>query len=103
MNLLANNINARGYSGGFTDGRYAYLVPFAQLNGVFTRVNLQDFTASGVTFLDVSTSGNTNAKGFFGGFWDRQYAYLVPGYLESGQNHGILTRVLVSDIYPGAP
>ena len=101
----AGNTSATGFKGGFTDGRYAYLVPFnygnggaAVNHGIFTRVDLTNFTTSGVSYLDVSTAGNTNAKGFTGGFTDGKYAYLVPYY--NVNYHGILTRVLIADVYP---
>jgi hypothetical protein len=48
--------------------------------------------------LDVSTAGNTGAKGFGGGFTDGRYAYLVPD--NNGSRHGIFTRTLIADIYP---
>jgi hypothetical protein len=90
----AGNTNARGFVGGFTDGRYGYLVPYfnGSYNGILTRIDLQNFTTSGVTYLDVSTAGNTDAKGFFGGFTDGRYGYLVP-YFNGTSYHGILTRV----------
>jgi hypothetical protein len=90
----AGNTSAKGFIGGFTDGRYAYLVPHnngSAYSGLFTRVDLSNYTTSGVTYLDVSTAGNTGAKGFQGGFTDGRYAYLVP--LNNGAYHGILTRV----------
>jgi len=96
----AGNTGGKGFIGGFTDGRYAYLVPFnnGSANGLLTRVDLINYTASGVAYLDVSTAGNTGAKGFFGGFTDGRYAYLVPYY--NGAYHGIFTRVLIADVFP---
>jgi len=96
----AGNTGAKGFIGGFTDGRYAYLVPHFNgvHNGILTRVDLINYTTSGVSYLDVSTAGNTGAKGFQGGFTDGRYAYLVPHY--NGSYSGILTRVLITDIFP---
>ena len=94
VNVSTGNANAAGFIGGFTDGRYGYLVPYnnsTARHGIFTRIDLQNFTTSGVTYLDVSTAGNTNAKGFYGGFTDGRYAYLVPN--NNGAYNGILTRV----------
>jgi hypothetical protein len=96
----AGNTGAKGFLGGFTDGRYAYLVPYANgaYHGTFTRIDLSNYTTSGVSYLDVSTAGNTSAKGFQGGFTDGRYAYLVPHY--NGAYHGIFTRVLIADVFP---
>ena len=91
----AGNTVAKGFQGGFTDGVYAYLVPYfdgTTFHGIFTRINLSDFSVTGVSYLDVSTGGNANAKGFWGGFTDGSYAYLVPQY-NGITRHGILTRV----------
>jgi hypothetical protein len=97
----AGNTGANGFFGGFTDGRYAYLVPYYNgvHHGIFTRVDLLNYTTSGVSYLDVSTAGNTGAKGFFGGFTDGRYAYLVPYYNGSGYS-GIFTKVLIADVFP---
>jgi len=100
----AGNTGAKGFFGGFTDGRYAYLVPYNNgvvIHGILTRIDLNNYTTSGVSYLDVSTAGNTGAKGFFGGFTDGRYAYLVPYYNGSGSGyHGIFTRVLIADVFP---
>jgi hypothetical protein len=95
--VSVGNSAAKGFGGGFTDGRYAYLVPAAgnggfYFSGLLARVDLQNFTTSGVSYLDVSTAGNTGAKGFFGGFTDGQYAYLVPN-MDGFDYHGIFTRI----------
>jgi hypothetical protein len=94
----AGNTGAKGFSGGFTDGRYAYLMPYfnGAYNGILTRVDLSNYTTSGVSYLDVSTAGNTNAKGFYSGFTDGRYAYLMP-YYNGTVYHGILTRVDLSN------
>jgi len=61
-------------------------------------VDLSNYTTAGVSYLDVSTAGNTGAKGFIGGFTDGRYAYLVPHY--NGAHHGILTKALIADVFP---
>ena len=97
----AGNINAKGFHGGFTDGRYAYLVPHSNgaYHGILTRVELENFTTSGVTYMDVSTFGNTNAKGFIGGFTDGRYGYLVPYVYATSTFHGILTRLFIANTF----
>jgi hypothetical protein len=95
LNVSVGNVLANGFRGGFTDGTYGYLAPYGPYgtgpHGIFTRVNLQDFTNSGVSYLNVAVN-NSSAKGFWGAFTDGQYGYLVP-YNNGGAGHGILTRV----------
>jgi hypothetical protein len=93
IDLHAVNSGLAGFASGFTDGRYAYLVPYHNTDdysGKLARVDLSNFTASGVTFLDLTTVGSSY-KGFAGGFTDGRYAYLVP------YNAGVLVRVDLSN------
>ena len=73
----------RGFRGGFTDGRYGYMVGcapnwqyFCQVAKV-ARVDLQNFTVSGITVLNL-TAVNSNLNGLQGGFTDGRYGYFVP-------------------------
>lgn len=97
LDVSSGNSEATGFSGGFTDGRYAYLVPYANgisgTHGILTRIDLQNFTSGGITYLDVRGAGNTDAKGFKGGFTDGSYAYLVPYFMANS----ILVRVNLND------
>jgi hypothetical protein len=81
LDFTAVNVNAKGYAGGFTDGRYGYFVPRYSgspgWNGLAVRVDLQNYTTSGTTILDL-TSVNSNLNGFRGGFTDGKYAYFCP-------------------------
>jgi len=98
LDVAVNNVGAKGFKGGFTDGRYIYLVPSGgggTYYGILTRVEASNYTSTGVSYLDVSTAGNTGAKGFRGGFTDGRFAWLVPDY--NGVAHGILTRVDLSN------
>ena len=85
LNLTDYNANLKGFSGGFTDGSCAYLVPHTldgtAYHGYFTRINLTDFTS--VSYLNLA---NTDASlvGFEGGFTDGRYGYLVPNKGGSG-------------------
>jgi hypothetical protein len=100
LNLTTINSSLRGFYGGFTDGRFGYFVPYSTNGstsgafGLFVRLDLQNFTASGVTILDL-TVGNTypNRVGFVSGFTDGRYAYLSPHFLTNGTRHGNVTRV----------
>lgn len=88
----------KGYVGGFTDGRYGYLVPFNNGSnhfGVVARLDLNNFTSSGITYLDLSTV-NSGLKGFHGGFTDGRYGYFVP-YYNGVQMSGLVARLDLQD------
>ncbi len=77
---------------------YAYFVPNYNNAGYFgkvARVNLGNFTAGGVTVLDLTTV-DAALKGFYGGFTDGTYAYFVPNYNNAGY-FGKVARVSLSD------
>jgi len=93
VNVEAVNGAYKGFQGGFTDGRYGYLVPNfngSAYHGNVVRVDLQNFTTSGVTNIDVAAI-NAAFKGFQGGFTDGRYAYLVPFY--NGAYSGNVVRI----------
>ena len=94
INLETINVAYKGFYFGFTDGRYGYLVPHynGAYNGILARVDLQNFTSSGVTSIDVAAV-NGGYKGFTDGFTDGRYAYLVPWVIVSGTYHGNFVRV----------
>jgi hypothetical protein len=81
LDLAETNPALTGFDGGFTDGRYGYFVPAynPDPSGSVARVDLDHFTTSGVTALDLTRVDST-LKGFDGGFTDKQlrYGYLVP-------------------------
>ena len=63
--LRRSRFLAHRFSSGFTDGTYAYFVP--DFNGVsyhsnLVRVALNDFSSSGVSFLNLADT-NTNLNG----------------------------------------
>lgn len=83
VDLTAIDPTVRSFTGGFTDGHYGYLVPYADAGGgfnnsKFVRVNLANFSASGVSILDLANV-DPALKGFNGGFTDGRYAWLAPG------------------------
>ena len=57
LNLTDVDSSLKGYFGGFTDGRYGYFVPsgYPARQGMLARVDLNNFTVSGVTVLDLTT------------------------------------------------
>jgi hypothetical protein len=85
---------AVGFIGGFTDGRYGYLVPYTNLagkHGRLARIDLQNFTTGGVTILNLQTVDSALA-GFYGGFTDGRYGYLYSYYNTSGPS-GRIARI----------
>ena len=93
---LANvDLSLKGFDGGFTDGRYAYLVPHQisvmEYSGKLARVDLTNFSTSGVEWLDLAAQ-DSNLKGFYGGFTDGRYGYLVP-YFDGASSSGKIARI----------
>jgi len=97
LDLTTVNANLKGFNGGFTDGKYGYFVPwyYGAYHGNVARVDLSDFSTSGVSYLDLTTV-NANLKGFRGGFTDGTYGYFVPRENDGG-DHGNLARIDLSD------
>jgi hypothetical protein len=80
--LTAVDPDLTGFAGGFTDGRYGYIVPYTNgsgYSGKVARLDLQDFSSGTVTVLDLTTAQNA-LWGFSGGFTDGRYGYFVPNY-----------------------
>jgi hypothetical protein len=104
LNLKSIDAALAGFEGGFTDGRYGYLVPnynwnLAAQHGRVVRIDLHDFTAGGVTVLNLQSIDPLLA-GFSGGFTDGRYGYLVPHQNNSGR-HGRLVRIDLANFAPG--
>jgi hypothetical protein len=82
LNLATVDSELAGFTSGFTDGRYGYFVPYQNNSGIsgkVARVDLKNFTTSGVTVLDLAAI-NSALKGFAGGFTDGNYGYFLPFY-----------------------
>jgi hypothetical protein len=92
LNLTAIDSGLFGFSGGFTDGRYGYLVPMYFSGGKAVRIDLSDFSANGVTILDWTTIDNS-LVGFSSGFTDGRYGYYVPSWNSSSVPHGRVVRI----------
>jgi hypothetical protein len=95
---IADN-ELRGFNGGFAYAKYAYFVPYRQsfgtvfgvnskhpvdenqrtavYHGKLVRVDMDNFSQSGVTVLDLSGMVDDNLRGFLGGFTSGRFAYLV--------------------------
>ena len=102
LDLTTIDPNLKGFIGGFTDGRHGYLVPYttnAGKHGRLVRVDLQNLTASGVTVLNLQSVDSALA-GFYGGFTDGRYGYLVPFYNTAGPS-GRLVRVDLTNFTTG--
>lgn len=85
LDLAKVNSNLRGFSGAFNSGKYLLLVPFRNSyltsngqrgHGFLARLNMNDFTANGVEYLDMTVTtrnqipsfGDTNLRGYSYGF-----------------------------------
>ncbi|MDD1713437.1 MAG: hypothetical protein LUQ69_09765 [Methanoregulaceae archaeon] len=93
LDLATVNSYLTGFNGGFTDGRYAYFVPYYRgyYHGVVARVDLANFSASGVTWLNLGDV-DSDLAGFSGGFTDGRYGYFIP-YRNNSDYSGKLARV----------
>jgi hypothetical protein len=84
------NPNASGFYGTTFDGRYVYLVPYANsgasFDGVVTRYDTQGSFGSPSAWATFDTTiVDTNARGFEGAAFDGRFLYLVPnGATSSG-------------------
>jgi hypothetical protein len=100
LDLTTVDLGLNGFNGAFIAGQYVHLVPHlhtgATPHGTLTRVDLRNFTVSGVTWIDLMAT-DPNLKGFYGGFTDGRYGYLVPGYPGGGGAHGNFVRFQLSD------
>jgi len=93
LDLTQKDDDLRGFSGGFIEGSYLYLVPFVSrhfggdtslpkpfrsgYNGKLVRVNLDKFDLKHVEVL-VLTNFDDDLRGFSGGFSSGRHGYLVP-------------------------
>jgi len=94
LDLAANHNDLWGFTGGFTDGTYGYMVPYNYNGfvGKVARFSLSDF--SSVSVLDL-TATDIDLKGFHGGFTDGTYGYTVPD--NNGAYFGKVARFSLSD------
>ena len=101
LDMAALDGALKGFTGGFTDGRYGYMVPYnnGSLSGRVARVDLQNFTTTGVTSLDLATTVDSKLKGFYGGFTDGKFGYFVPN--NNGSISGVAARVDLQNFAPG--
>jgi hypothetical protein len=102
LDLTLVDSTLKGFVGGFTDGRYGYLVPNYYVDtyhGKVVRIDLRNFTPGGVTVLDLGAI-DPDLKGFWGGFTDGRYGYFVPWAQAVDTYSGKLARVDLSNFTP---
>ena len=101
LDLAAVDSDLMGFAGGFTDGRYGYFVPNynGSESGKIGRVDLQNFTPAGVTWLDLAAV-DSGLKSFYGGFTDGRYGYFVP-HKNNGSYSGKVARVDLQNFTAG--
>lgn len=88
LDLTTVNPALKGFWGGFTDGRYAYFVPYGSM---VARVDLRNFSPSGVTSIDFAAT-DPNLKGYRGAFSDGRYGYFAP-FHNGVSDHGHIARI----------
>ena len=94
VDIAAVDASAVGFIGGFTDGRYGYVVPYVNLGGKhgrLARIDLQNFTTGGVTILNLQAV-DSGLAGFYGGFTDGRYGYLYS-YVNNSGASGRFVRI----------
>ena len=98
--VSGSNGNLKGHYGGCaTDGKHLYLAPYSYgspYSPYFVRIDLNDFSATGVEWMDVTVAigGHGSSKGFFAISIYRNYVYLVGGH--NGGYHGNIVRVALN-------
>ena len=101
LDLTLADPDLRIFSGGFTDGLYAYLAPRSNnsdYSGKVTRVDLRNFTPGGITVLDLAAL-DPGLAGFSGGFSDGRYGYFTILNNASGYS-GKVARVDLLNFSP---
>merc|ERR1712032_1534807 len=97
LDVSQSDAALKGFNGGFTDGKFGYLVPSFNDDGFQSKVARFDLeTFSKVNVLDVAANANAEDKkslaGFDGGFADGKYGYLVPNGGEEDAKSGKVVR-----------
>ena len=85
LDLTKVNENLRGFELGFCTDRYAFLSPNKNnSSGYLARVDLQNFTLSGVSYKNMTDYDN-DLIGFTGGVQKGKFAYISPSNLSNGK------------------
>lgn len=109
MNLTQINADLRGFVRGFAYRQYVFLAPYRSeeyspgqrlSSGKVVRIDTNDFSPSGVTYLDLATTARSQVpdledgdlRGFKGGVASGKYGFFVP-YFNGVTFSGKLCRV----------
>jgi hypothetical protein len=99
LDLATSDPGLKEFRGGFIVGQYAFFVP--NKNGIVGRVDLKDFTTSGVTSVNLAAIDSSLVDSdYSAGFSDGRYAYFVPDTNGSGL-FGKVARVDLQNFTPG--
>lgn len=96
LDLKATDTDLWGFAGSFTDGTWGYMVPKAHgtpRHGKVARFLLSDFST--IQTLDLTQVHNL-LMGFYGGFHDGTYGYVLPNDLGYSGPHGRMARFSLS-------
>jgi len=93
LDLMAIDVDLRGFHGGFHDDKYGYCIP-GEIRGTdstkMVRFSLESFNAASVEVLDLAPK-DAKLSHFAGGFQDGTYGYAVPHL------HGKVLRFKLTD------
>ncbi len=94
----SNNLNARGFSGAVSDGRYVYFVPYLAASTYLGVVLRYDTTLAfnsvdsyAVFNIPVALSQKT-ARGFIGSAFDGRFIYFVPNMDDTTDTNTFVVR-----------
>lgn len=98
IDLVTIDADLANFGRPFTDFRYVYMVPATKTDGVtlhgkLARIDVNNFTASGVTILDLGAI-DAELVGFNNGFCDGRYAYITP------DSYGKMVRIDLNNFTP---
>jgi hypothetical protein len=75
LDLASVDPGLKGFYGGFTDGRYAWIPPSVGTKGA--RIDLASFNANGVSVIDFASFDPAGTR-FYSGFTNGRHGILVP-------------------------
>jgi len=90
IDLTNTDADLKGFSSGFTDGRYGYFCPDDKFgySGKIGRIDLSDFSTVAVLNLE---SFDSDLKGFYSSLTDGKFGYFIPN--TNGVDFGKLVRI----------
>jgi hypothetical protein len=93
FDLTAVDPAAKGFAGAVFDGRYIYLAPRSNVDGLVVRYDTQAaFGVAASWSKHMTTNVNVDSNGFVGATFDGRYIYFVPYRDDTNAFHGVIAR-----------